>query len=70
MIAAGKRYDDLANRQKLDPYVTFDLRGGYRVTDHWLLQGRAENLLDRDYETAAFFNQPGRSLFITLAYQH
>ena len=70
LIAAGKRYDDLANRQELDPYVTFDLRGGYRVTDRWLLQGRAENLLDRDYETAAFFNQPGRSLFVTLAYQH
>ncbi len=32
-------------------------------------QARAENLFDKDYETAAFFNQPGRSLFVTLRYQ-
>lgn len=70
VLAAGKRYDDLANRQELDPYVTVDLRSQYRVTDKWVVQGRAENLLDRDYETAAFFNQPGRSVFLTLAYQH
>lgn len=58
-----------ANTQELDNYVTFDLRGQYRVTEQWSLRARAENLLDRDYETAAFFNQPGRSLFVTLAFQ-
>lgn len=70
ILGAGKRYDDLANRVELDPYVTLDLRSQYKVTEKWSVQGRAENLLDRDYETAAFFNQPGRSLFVTLAYQH
>ncbi len=68
VLAAGKRYDDLANRTPLDRYVTADLRGHYKITENWLLRARAENLLDRDYETAAFFNQPGRSLFLTLAY--
>ncbi len=70
ILGAGKRYDDLANLRELDPYVTMDLRSHYKVTEKWSVQGRAENLLDRDYETAAFFNQPGRSLFVTLAYQH
>jgi len=70
ILAAGKRYDDLANRVELDRYVTVDLRSQYKVTEKWAIQGRAENLLDRDYETAAFFNQPGRSVFVTLAYQH
>ena len=70
ILAAGKRYDDLANRDELDRYVTVDLRSQYKVTEKWAIQGRAENLLDRDYETAAFFNQPGRSVFVTLAYQH
>ena len=70
VLAAGKRYDDLANGVELDRYVTVDLRSQYRVTEKWAIQGRAENLLDRDYETAAFFNQPGRSVFVTLAYQH
>lgn len=69
VLAAGKRYDDLANRTPLDRYVTADLRGHYKLTENWLVRARAENLLDRDYETAAFFNQPGRSLFLTLAYQ-
>lgn len=70
ILAAGKRYDDLANAAELDRYVTVDLRSQYKVTEKWAIQGRAENLLDRDYETAAFFNQPGRSVFVTLAYQH
>jgi len=70
LLAAGKRYDDLANREKLDSYVTMDLRSQYRMANNWVVQGRAENLLDEDYETAAHFNQPGRSLFVTLAYQH
>jgi vitamin B12 transporter len=70
ILAAGKRYDDLANRTPLDRFVTVDLRSHYRLTESWMVQGRAENLLNRDYETAAFFNQPGRSMFITLAYQH
>jgi len=70
ILAAGKRYDDLANAVELDRYVTVDLRSQYKVTEKWAIQGRAENLLDRDYETAAFFNQPGRSVFVTLAYQH
>ncbi len=69
-LAAGKRYDDLANQVKLDRYITLDLRSQYKVTEKWAIQGRAENLLNRDYETAAFFNQPGRSVFVTLAYQH
>ncbi|MGK2872190.1 MAG: TonB-dependent vitamin B12 receptor [Alphaproteobacteria bacterium] len=70
VLAAGKRYDDLANRVELGSYVTVDLRSQYKVTENWTIQGRAENLLDRGYETAAFFNQPGRSVFVTLAYQH
>ena len=68
ILAAGKRYDDLANRVEVDRYVTVDLRSQYKVTEKWAIQGRAENLLDRDYETVAFFNQPGRSVFVTLAY--
>lgn len=69
LLAAGARYDDLANTRRLGGYATLDLRADYRVAKEWLLQAKAGNLFDRDYETAAFYNQPGRNVFITLRYQ-
>ncbi|MDF0678272.1 MAG: TonB-dependent receptor [Nitrosomonas sp.] len=68
-LAETNRYDDLANSQKLDDYVKVDLRAEYLINPQWRIQGRIENLFDKDYETAAFFNQPGRNFFVTLRYQ-
>ncbi len=68
-IAEGQRYDDLANTRELDAYTTLDLRADYLFAKDWRLQSRIENLFDEDYETASYYNQPGRSLFITLHYQ-
>jgi vitamin B12 transporter len=67
--AEGHRYDNLSNSRRLGGYATIDLRTGYDLAKAWQLQGRIENLLDKGYETAAFYNQPGRSLFVTLRYQ-
>lgn len=69
LLAVGKRYDDLANTRKLDGYVTVDLRAELDLAQAWRVQARVENLLDTDYETAAYFNQPGRSLYLTLRYK-
>jgi len=69
LFAAGERYDDLANTRRLGGYATLDVRAEYSLAEAWRLQARIENLLDKDYETAAFFNQPGRSLYLTLRYQ-
>lgn len=69
LLAAGKRYDDLANTRELGGYTTIDLRAEYALAKDWRVQARVENLPDKDYETAAFFNQPGRSLYLTLRYQ-
>jgi vitamin B12 transporter len=68
-LAEGRRYDDLENSRKLSGYVKVDLRAEYIFNQHWRIQGRIENLFDKDYETAAFFNQPGRNYFATLRYQ-
>ncbi len=65
----GHRYDDLGNNRRMGGYAAVDLRAGYDLARAWQLQGRIENLLDKGYETAAFYNQPGRSLFVTLRYQ-
>lgn len=69
LLAEGERYDDLANTRKLGSYVKFDLRSEYEINKNWRLQGRIENLFDKHYETAAFYNQPGRNFFVTLRYQ-
>ncbi len=69
LLAAGARYDDLANTRRLGGYATLDLRADYKLAKDWLVQAKAANLFDRDYETAAFYNQPRRSLFVTLRYQ-
>lgn len=67
--AEGRRYDDLANTTKLAGYGLLDLRAEYRLTRDLRLQARIENLFDKDYETVSLYNQPGRSLFVTLRYQ-
>jgi len=65
---AGARFDNLANTRRLGGYATFDLLADWRLQPRWRLQARAANLLDRDYQTAAFFPQPGRELHVTLRY--
>lgn len=69
VIAEGRRYDDLANTRRLAGYATMDLRAEYFLNKDLRLQGRVENLFDKQYETASFFNQPGRGVFVTLRYQ-
>jgi vitamin B12 transporter len=69
LYAEGRRYDDLANTRRLGGYGLLDLRAEYRIDADWLLQGRIENLLDKRYETAQYFNQPGRGLYFALNYR-
>lgn len=69
LIAANERYDDLANTRRLGGYVTLDVRAEYALAKAWRLQARVENLFDKTYETAALFNQPQRSLYLTARYQ-
>jgi vitamin B12 transporter len=65
----GRRYDDLANTRKLASYATLDMRVAYTLAKHWQLQARAANVFDKRYETAEYYNQPGRNYFISLRYQ-
>ncbi len=69
MLAEGTRFDRVDNVRKLDSYFKFDLRAEYIINQNWRLQGRVENLFNVRYETASFFNQPGRNFFVTIRYQ-
>ena len=66
---ASARYDDAANNVRLGGYGTVDLRVEYAFHPDWTLQARATNVFDRDYETIAWYNQPGREYGLSLRYQ-
>lgn len=68
-IAEGSRYDDLANTRQLGGFSTLDVRGEYAFAADWTLQARVANVFDKRYETAAFYNQPGREWSLTLRYR-
>ncbi len=66
--AAGRSYDDAANRHPLGGYATTDLRASWHFAPDWQVEARLANVFDRHYETVWYFNQPGRSAFLTLRY--
>jgi vitamin B12 transporter len=65
----GHRFDNAANTVRLAGYGTVDLRVEYAINDAWSLQARAANVFDREYETIAWYNQPGREYQLTLRYR-
>ena len=66
--ASGRRYDDAANSVRLGGFATADLRFEYAFQREWTLQARASNVFDRQYETVAWYNQPGREFGLSLRY--
>ncbi len=68
-LLQSDRYDDVANTRQLDGYFLINLAGEYQLNPYWSLKARVGNLFDKDYETAAFYHNPGRSFFISLHYQ-
>ncbi len=63
----GRRFDNLENTRRLGGYVLVDLRAGVEIYKGLFLEGKVGNLLDKEYETADFFNQDDTNLFVTLA---
>lgn len=58
---ANARYDDPANRVRLAGYATGDLRLAWLPTSDMTVQFTASNVLDKHYETSAWYNQAGRA---------
>ena len=69
IYAVGRRYDNISNTRPLAGYIRLDLRAGYQLSPAWQLQARINNVLDKSYETAAFYNQAGRGYFLSLNYR-
>jgi vitamin B12 transporter len=68
VLGESRRYDDVANTLEVAGFSTIDLRAEWRFSPAWTLQARASNVLDRTYETAAYYTQPGREYGLTLRY--
>jgi vitamin B12 transporter len=68
VFGASGRFDDLGNLTRLKGYGTLDLRLAWQLNDALSLQLSGRNLFDRKYETAAFYNQPGRNWMLGLRY--
>ncbi|RMD70726.1 MAG: TonB-dependent receptor [Gammaproteobacteria bacterium] len=66
-LIQSRRKDSAFSEAFNGGYALFNLTGEMRF-GRLRLQGRVENLLDRDYHLAAGFNTPGRSLFLGLRY--
>jgi len=68
VTAAGDRYENLANSDRLGGYATTDLRAGYAFNAAWRLNLSVKNIFDKQYETAAYYAQPGRTWMLTLRF--
>ncbi|HZW59107.1 MAG TPA: TonB-dependent receptor [Woeseiaceae bacterium] len=66
LLASSER-DDVA--ETLPGYVLVNLTGQVKLGEHWQLNARLENLLDRAYQTAAPYRMPARSGFVELKYR-
>jgi vitamin B12 transporter len=67
-VAEGARWDDVANSRRLGGFATLDLRAEYRLADAWTLQAGVANVFDRQYETAAYYNQAGRTWTVAVRF--
>ncbi|OQW93348.1 MAG: hypothetical protein BWK79_11645, partial [Beggiatoa sp. IS2] len=70
ILAQSHRFEDIANTQRLGGYATLNLQSEYRLSKSWQIRARLDNILDKDYQTALFYNLPGRTAFISVHYQH
>jgi vitamin B12 transporter len=69
LLHVGPRFDDAANKAPLPAYTTADIYTDWQFKPDWSVQAKVNNLTDRKYETALGYNQPGRSVYVTLRWQ-
>ncbi len=64
VVHVGSRKD--IGQIELASYTLFNLSAGANLSEHWRLEGRLDNLNDRDYEPLIGFNAPGRTIHLAL----
>lgn len=69
VLRSGSRFDDTANLVPIAGFTTADIYATYAVTKDWSLQAKLNNIRNAEYETIRGYNQPGRSVMLTLRWQ-
>ncbi|QDH70921.1 TonB-dependent vitamin B12 receptor [Lysobacter alkalisoli] len=69
VTGVGERFDNLSNTTRMGGYGLADLRVGYALSNDWQLRLSLNNVLDKQYETAALYNQPGRNWLLSVRYR-
>jgi vitamin B12 transporter len=61
---SGETFDRTGSATVLPDYWLIDLRAQWRIAEALTLQGRIENLTDKDYETVSGYGTLGRTVFL------
>ena len=69
-LATTKRKDSPFSSIYNAGYGLVNLTALTRLNKQWTLQGRVENLTDKNYTLADGYNTAGRSLYVELRYGH
>jgi vitamin B12 transporter len=69
IISQGHRYDDAANKNRVNGYSFLNLRTSYAISKTVSVKAKIENLFDVNYETVKGYNNPGQSVFVSVKYQ-
>lgn len=71
LTASGDRFDSTTESpgSRLPGYALVNLTASYAVSRQLSIQGRWNNVLDRQYELAKGYNTPGSNVFVGLRYQ-
>ncbi|NLQ17979.1 TonB-dependent receptor [Marinomonas sp. M1K-6] len=64
----GERYDDSKNQDLLSGYGVLNLRASYDFARDWKAELSVKNALDKEYQTAKGYLNPGRGVFLTFNY--
>jgi len=72
LMASSARYNDANNTLRMGGYSIVNLTADYKIDTSWSVQGRINNLLDKNYALAYSgstpYNTPGANLFVSLVW--
>lgn len=69
LVAQGPRFNDPANMDELPGYGVVNVAVRHEISKTWLIGGRINNLLDKEYQTVDTFNELGRNVLFTVTYR-
>ena len=68
VVASGGRYSKNNNQEWMGGYGVVNLFGRYPLSHDWSLEGRIDNLFNKDYELIRNYNTRGISAFLGIRY--